>query len=169
MSTKQPEFVINRLFDAPRERVWQAWTDPKLMAKWWGPKGFKVKVSNMDLRPGGTYHYCMQSPDGNDMWGKFVYREVVKPERLVLVNSFSDAQGNITRHPMSPSWPREMLSTFTFSEENGQTKVTVTWIPLNPTDIERKTFEEGMASMQQGWTGTMDQFAAFLAADRAAA
>ncbi len=75
MTDKQPEFFISRLFDAPRERVWASWTEPKLMAQWWGPKGYKVKVANMDLRPGGTYHYCMQTPDGKDMWGKFIYHE----------------------------------------------------------------------------------------------
>jgi len=133
-----------------------------MMAKWWGPKGFKVTVSEMDLRPGGLYHYCMKSPEGAEMWGKFLYKEIIMPERLVLVNGFSDAQGNLTRHPLSPHWPLEMLSVFSFIARGDKTEITVKWSPLNPTAIERKTFEEGMSSMQQGWTGTLDQLAAFL-------
>ena len=61
------------MFDAPRELVWKCFTDPERMKHWWGPKGFKVIASKMDLRPGGTYHYGMKAPDGMPMWGKFVY------------------------------------------------------------------------------------------------
>jgi len=157
------EFVITRVFDAPRELVFKAFTDPEHMKKWWGPKGFTVIASKMELRPGGIYHYGMRAPDGSTMWGKFVYREIVAPERLVFVNSFSDEQGGVTRHPWSPGWPLEMLSTFTFAEQGGKTALTIRWVPLNPTDEERKTFEAGHDSMRQGWTGTLDQLAAYLA------
>ena len=157
------EFVISRTFDAPRELMFKVWTDPEHMQRWWGPKDFKVIYSKMDLRPGGSYHYCMRTPDGHDMWGKFVYREIVKPERIIFVNSFSDEKGGLTRHPMSPSWPLEMLSTITFAEHAGKTTVTVRWAPLNATEEERRTFEDGFGSMEKGWGGTMDQLAAYLA------
>jgi uncharacterized protein YndB with AHSA1/START domain len=117
----------------------------------------------MDLRPGGVYHYCMRSPDGHDMWGKFVYREIVKPERIVFVNSFSDEKANVARHPMHLAWPLEMLSTITFTEQAGGTTVTVRWLPLNATEEERKTFEAGFDSMQQGWSGTLDRLTDYLA------
>ncbi len=157
------EFVISRTFDAPRELMFRVWTDPEHMQRWWGPKGFKVIHSQMDLRPGGSYHYGMRSPDGHDMWGKFVFREIVKPERLVFVNSFSDEKGNVTRHPMHLAWPLEMLSTITFTEQAGKTTVTVRWLPLNATAEERKTFEDGFGSMQQGWGGTFEQLGDYLA------
>jgi uncharacterized protein YndB with AHSA1/START domain len=157
-------FVISRVFDAPRDRVWKSWTEAERLKKWWGPKGFTVTHCKIDLRPGGIMHYCLRMPDGNEMWGKFVYREIVKPERLVFVNSFSDKDGGITVHPMSVNWPREMLSTVTFEEQGGKTKLTVQWIPLDTsTALERKTFEEGRESMKMGWTGTMDQFVEYLA------
>ncbi|MFL5006133.1 MAG: SRPBCC domain-containing protein, partial [Microvirga sp.] len=89
------EFVITRAFDAPRELAWKAFTDPERMRQWWGPKGFSVIASKMDLRPGGTYHYGMRAPDGTPMWGRFVYREIAAPERIVLVNSFSDEAGGV--------------------------------------------------------------------------
>jgi uncharacterized protein YndB with AHSA1/START domain len=157
------DFVISRVFDAPRDLVWKAFTDPERMRHWWGPKGFKVIASTMDLRPGGTYHYGLKAPDGSIMWGKFVYRDIVAPERVVLVSSFSDEAGGTTRHPGHLSWPLEMLSVFTFEDLGGQTRFTVRWAPYNATADERKTFDDGRDSMQQGWGGTLDQLADYLA------
>jgi uncharacterized protein YndB with AHSA1/START domain len=158
------DFVISRTFDAPRDLVWKAFTDPQHMKQWWGPKGFTVFASKMDLRVGGVYHYGMTSPDGQAVWGKFVYREIVPQDRLVFITSFSDENGGITRHPMSPSWPRESLSTFTFENAGtGKTKFTVRWSPYTATEEERRTFEAGRDSMNQGWGGTLDRLAAYLA------
>jgi len=157
------DFVISRAFDAPRELVWKAFTDPEHMKNWWGPKGFTMRFSRMDFRPGGSYHYCMRSPDGHDMWGKFVYREIVAPERIVFINSFSDENGGVTRHPMAPTWPLEMLSTFTFAEQNGKTTLTIRWSPINATEEELKTFDAGRTGMNQGWSGTFEQLENYLA------
>ena len=157
-------FVISRVFDAPRDLLWKCFTDPEHMKQWWGPKGFTVLVSKMDLRPGGMYHYGMKAPDGTPMWGRMVYREIVPPEKIVFINSFSDEQGGMTRHPMAPTWPIEMLSVFTFEEQpGGKTRFTVHWSPYNATDEERKTFGAGQASMNQGWSGTLEQLEAYLA------
>jgi uncharacterized protein YndB with AHSA1/START domain len=158
-----PEFVITRTFDAPRELVWKAHTDCQYLMQWWGPKGFKMRACNLDLRPGGVFHYCLQAPDGQDMWGKFVYREVVAPERLVHIVSFSDEKQSVTRHPMSPSWPLETLATATFTEQDGKTTLTVRWAPYNAMEEERKTFAASHEDLRQGWTGTMDQLAEYLA------
>ncbi len=167
---KSADFVISRVFDAPRGLVWEALTVPDRMRHWWGPKGLTVAAAKMDLRPGGSYHYGMRTPDGQTMWGKFVYREIVAPERLVFVNSFSDEAGGLTRHPMSPTWPLELLSTFTLDEPlTGQTGLTIRWSPLNATEEERKTFDSSHESMRQGWGGTLYQLAAYLAAATAAA
>ena len=158
------DFVISRVFDAPRELVWKAFTDPKRMKEWWGPKGLTVHHSKIDLRPGGTYHYGMKSPDGIPMWGKFTFREIVPSERLVFISSFSDEDGGTTRHPMAPSWPMLMHSTFTFEDEpGGKTKVTVRWQAYQAAPEEQRTFDTGHASMTQGWTGTLDKLTAYLA------
>src|SRR5262245_59904437 len=103
-------FVIARAFNVPRDELWKAWTDREQLMQWFGPKGFTMPVAKLDFRRGGTFLYCLESK-GHRMWGKFVYREILPPERIVLVNSFSDENGGITRHPMSPTWPLEMLST----------------------------------------------------------
>ena len=164
---KSADFVLSRVFDAPRDLVWKAFTEPDRMKQWWGPKGFSVIHGEMDLRPGGSYHYGMMSPTGQPMWGKFRYREVVAPQRMVLINSFSDEAGGITRHPMSPTWPLEMLSTFTFDEEpGGKTRVTIRWQAYNATAEEQATFDAGHDSMRGGWGGTFDQLAAYLATVR---
>jgi uncharacterized protein YndB with AHSA1/START domain len=162
-SAAEKEFVISRLLKAPRELVFACFTEPEHMKQWWGPKGFKVIAANMDLRPDGFYHYGMQAPDGSRMWGKFTYREIDKPLRIVLVNTFSDEAGGITRHPMAPSWPLQMLSTFLFDKEGDGTRLTIKWLPLNPTAEERATFEAGFSGMTQGWSGTFEQLEAYLA------
>lgn len=164
---ERADFVISRVFDAPRELVWKCFTDPEHMRRWWGPKGFTVLTSKMDLRPGGTYHYGLKAPDGALMWGKMVYREISPPERIVFINSFSDEAGGTARHPMAPTWPLEMFSVFTFEEiPDGKTKFTVRWSPHNPTEEERRTFDAGHDSMRQGWGGTLDQLQTYLTTAR---
>jgi uncharacterized protein YndB with AHSA1/START domain len=160
------EFSITRVFDAPRDLVWKAVTEADRLMQWWGPKGFTMLVCKVDLRPGGVFQYSMRSPDGREMWGKWVYREIAAPERMVCVVSFTDEHGNVKRHPMSPTWPLEVLNTMILSEQDGKTTLTLYGVPLNATEEERKTFDAGHGSMKQGFTGTLDQLAGYLAKAR---
>ncbi len=160
--TAQKEFVISRTLNAPRDLVWKAWTQAEHMKQWFTPKGYTGRIAKMDFRPGGRYLYCLQDPEGKDMWGKMDYREIQEPERIVYINSFSDAEGNSTRHPLSPDWPLEMLSTVTFEEQGDKTLITIHWLPFNATEAEEKIFEEGRPSMTEGWTGTLDQLEEYL-------
>jgi uncharacterized protein YndB with AHSA1/START domain len=155
-------FVISRTFDVPREKMWKAWTERDRLVQWFGPKGIKIRTASLDFRPVGTFHYCMEIPDGKQMWGKFVYRESVAPERIVWVNSFSDESGGVTRHPFNASWPLELLSVLTLSEQNGKTTATLEWSPIHATQEERQTFDGGHDSMRGGWTGTFDQLEEYL-------
>jgi uncharacterized protein YndB with AHSA1/START domain len=157
------EFIISRVFEAPRELVFDAWTRKEHLDRWFGPKGCQIVGGNLDLRDGGTYHYGMRMPDGNVMWGKWTFREVRRPEKLVLISSFSDEQGGITVHPGSPNWPRLTLSTTTFEPQGPRTLLTIRWEPYQATDIERRTFAENHASMNGGWSGTFEQLASYLA------
>jgi uncharacterized protein YndB with AHSA1/START domain len=157
------DFVIARVFNAPREMVWRAWTEREQLMQWFGPKGFTMPHAELDLRPGGIFHYVIRGPDGREMWGKWTFREIVAPKKLVLVSSFSNVQGGITRHPMSASWPLETLSTTTFEEHEGKTTLTIRWSPLNATELELKIFAEAHSGMQQGWGETFEQLAAYLA------
>jgi uncharacterized protein YndB with AHSA1/START domain len=157
------EFTITRVFNAPRDLVFKAQTEAERLAQWWGPKGFKMLVTRMDLRPGGMFLYCMRSPEGHEMWGKFVYREVVAPERLVFVNSFSDAQGGTVRAPFAPDWPLEVLNIVTFTEHGGKTTLHMRGAPVNATEAERRRFDSFHEQMNQGFGGTLDQLEAYLA------
>ncbi len=161
--TQIREFVITREFNAPRDLVWKAWTDPEMLKKWFGPKGFTMPTCKMDLRVGGVFHYCLVAPDGKTtLWGKWVFREITPPERIVVTSSFSDEQQGITRHPMAPDWPIQLHSIFTLTARGNKTEVKIQWTPLNPTPVELKTFLDGFASMNAGWSGTFSQLEQFL-------
>jgi uncharacterized protein YndB with AHSA1/START domain len=157
------ELVIERSFDAARELVWQAWTEPERLNMWWGPKGYQILVRTMDLRPHGVFLYSIRVPDGPEMWGKFVYREIVPPERIVFISSFSDAAANITRNPMSATWPLEVLNSLTLEENGAQTTLTLRGGPHHANDVERTTFHDARVGILQGFAGTFAQLDAYLA------
>jgi uncharacterized protein YndB with AHSA1/START domain len=156
------------VLDAPRDLVWKAWTDAERLAQWWGPKGCKVRVVKLDLRPGGIFHYAMQFKTGQETFGRFIYREIAPPERLVFVNSFSDAAGGITRAPFNQNWPFEVLNNLTLTEQAGKTTLTLRGGPITASEEERKTFAGMFDSMRQGFGGTFDQLAEHLAKARPA-
>ncbi len=160
---KRKKFVITRRFDAPRELVWKAWTNPENLEHWWGPEGFKIRVSKFDLKPDGIFHYYMQDTDGQAMWGKFVFREIDAPERLVFVNSFADEEGNIIRPPFEQNWPKQILHKLTLTEQDSKTLLTLHTSPINATEEEHKTFVDNFDSMNQGFGGTFDKLEAHLA------
>lgn len=161
-TSTEPEFTISRTFNAPRELVYKVFSEAEHLAQWWGPKGFKMMVTKLDFKPGGVFHYSMQSPEGMEMWGRFVYQEMVKPERIVFVNSFSDKDGNITRAPFSPNWPLEVRNVLTLIEKDGKTTLTLHGGPINANKEERKAFNDMFPSMEQGFGGTFDQLRDYL-------
>jgi uncharacterized protein YndB with AHSA1/START domain len=151
---KQEELSITRIFDAPRERVWKAWTEPELMKRWWGPKGFTTPYCEIDLRMGGKFLYCMRSPEGKDYWGTGVYREIVRLERIVCTNSFADEKGNVvpaTQYGMSADFPLEMLVIVTFEEHEGKTKLTLRHVGI-PAGADRD-------GANVGWGQSLDKLA----------
>ncbi|HUP62939.1 MAG TPA: SRPBCC domain-containing protein [Thermoanaerobaculia bacterium] len=160
------ELVITRTFDAPRALVWKVWTEREHLMHWWGPKGLTMVSAKVDLRPGGIFHYGMKAANGDEMWGKFVYREISEPDRLVFVVSFSDPDTNTVRAPFSETWPLEVQSTLTLVEEGGKTTVTMRAIPVNANEEEWRSFAAMHVSMRGGWGGTLDQLEAYLGSQR---
>jgi uncharacterized protein YndB with AHSA1/START domain len=152
------ELVVTRVFDAPRELVFRAWTEPERVVRWWGPERFTMPYCDIDLRPGGTFLRCMRSPEGRDFWMTGVFREIVAPERLVFTDSFADAEGNVVppaRYGAGHDMPLERLVTVTFEEHAGSTKVTVRHADL-PSGADRDL-------VRLGWASGLESLAGYLA------
>lgn len=150
------ELVITRDFDAPRELVWKAWTEPERFMRWWGPKDFTSPRCEMDLRVGGRYLWCMRWPDGRENYNTGEYVEIVPPERLVYTACFADAQGNIvpaSYYGMSDDTALEMRVTVTFEERDGKTAMTLKHAGL-PAGM--------MGGAGEGWNQSFDKLAASL-------
>ena len=136
--------VVTRVFDAPRALVWQAWTEPKMLGQWFGPRGFTSSVPQWELRVGGALRIVMHGPDGNDYPMKGIFREVAPPERLVFSNIAIDNNGN---HLL------EGETTVTLTEQGGKTTMTLTshavgLVPAAP---------QMLAGMEAGWTQSIDK------------
>jgi uncharacterized protein YndB with AHSA1/START domain len=150
MANEEQELVLTRVFDAPRELVFNAWTDPKQVAQWWGPRGFTNPVCDLDVRPGGAIRIHMRAPDGTVYPMTGVYNEVVEPERLVFTSAALDADGN----PMF-----EVLTTVIFVEQGSKTKQ-ILRARVIKTTAQAAPY---IAGMEQGWTQSLERLAEFLA------
>jgi uncharacterized protein YndB with AHSA1/START domain len=157
-------FVINRSFDAPRDVVFEMWTDPKHFSQWLPPIGFTMKYIRAEIKTGGSAFYCMTNSDSMKMYGKANYKEMTKPYRIVYTQVFCDENEIITRHPMMPTWPETMLTTVTLTEEGAdRTRVTITWEPFGETTAaERDTFSKAKGGMTQGWSGSFEKLEGYL-------
>lgn len=132
MTAGQPldtrDLVLSLVLSAPREIVWQAWTQPERLMRWFAPQPFTSSAVKVDLRPGGHFLYCFRSPEGAEYWGKGVYQEVAPPERLVYLDTFSDEEGNPVKpekYGLSPDYPAETLVTVTLADQGGNTLLTL--------------------------------------------
>lgn len=155
-------FEATRVFDAPREVVWKAWSEAKALEQWWGPKGCKLQVISLDFRPGGMFHYAMNYSTGATMWGRFFYKEISPPERIVWLNSFATENGGISRAPFSTVCPLEILNTVTLTEANGKTTLNLESVAHGANAEEQAFFRDLFGGMQQGFGGTFDQLEEFL-------
>lgn len=154
-----------RVLEATRDRVWKAWSEGGQLSRWWGPKGCSLEVPLFEFRPGGFCHYAMNFADAPITWGRFNYREIVEPERLVWLNSFSNEKCGIARAPFSDVCPLEIQNTVTFAESDGATNVLLRAEPFGETEEERQFFNElcTSGSLEEGYNGTLDQLADHLA------
>jgi uncharacterized protein YndB with AHSA1/START domain len=158
-----PTVEITRVFDEPRELVFKAWTEPERMKQWAVVGGFTMPICEIEPRAGGGFRYCRRSTAGVEYWQKGVYREMVVPERIVLTEFGSDADGNALRNPTNPNWPLKTSSTLTFSEDRGKTILTIRMAPESPTEAERKTFEAAHDLVQKNVGAVLDVLAEYLA------
>ena len=148
--------VVTRVFDAPRQLVWKAWTDPKYVMQWWGPKGFTATVCKIDFRVGGKFLYCTRTPDGQGFWNGGEYHEIVPHEKIVSSMYFADSKGNRTS-PGELGLEQEAIGdspdVILFEDiGNGQTKLTF---------IGNETMRSALESGQfEGWREQLEKIAA---------
>jgi uncharacterized protein YndB with AHSA1/START domain len=152
------DLLITRTFNAPRELVWKAWTEPEHMMRWWGPKHFTSPACKLDFRVGGTYLVCMRGPDGKDYWSTGKYLEIIPLEKIVCTDNFADAEGNIvpaSYYGMEGEWPGddELVFTLTFSEAGSQTTLTLRHTGL-PVAVKEMT--------GTGWNEMLDKLVDYL-------
>ena len=151
--------VITRVFDAPRELVWKAWTDPQYVMQWWGPKGFTAPFCKIDFRVGGKFLCCMKSPDGQEFWNGGEYHEIVLNEKIVYSLYFADSKGNkveAAQYGIEHQAIDDARDVVIFEDfGNGQTKLTM---------IGNETMEDAKNSGQlEGWNEILEKFAAVIA------
>lgn len=149
IETTDTSLTVRRTFDAPRERVWKAWTDPEQVTQWWGPNGFTTTVHEMDVRPGGVWRFIMRGPDGTDYPNEIVYDEIVEPERLVYTHGSNEENGL-----------EQFQVTVTFVEQEGsKTELTMQQLYKSAADREKSVEEFGAI---EGATQTLDHLAEYV-------
>ncbi len=162
--TELKAIEITRLFNAPRDMVWKAWTDPEMIKQWWGPEGFSAPSITVDLRVGGKYVFAMQGPKDSEwdkvMYSAGVYKEIVPNEKLVVTDYFSDEEGN-KLPPMTfgqdKNFPDEMTVTVLFTETtDGKTELVLKY-PKPETEEQMKAMIA--SQMEDGWNSSLDKLA----------
>ena len=136
-ATSDREIVLTRVFDAPRELVFEAWTDPAQVVHWWGPFGFTTTIQEMDVRPGGIWRFVMHGPDGTDYPNRVEFLEVVEPERLVYSHG-----------PEGESPIKEFHVTVTFEDEDGKTQLTMKLVAESAAERDRMV---EFGAVEGGW------------------
>jgi uncharacterized protein YndB with AHSA1/START domain len=158
-------FEFSRKFRRHRAAVWKAWSESDQLKQWWGPKGCTIQVGRFEFRPGGFFHYSMKFDDGSAMWGRFCYREIAAPDRLVWLSSFANERCGIARAPFSDRCPLEIQNTVTFREHDGITTLQLRAEPFGANEAECAFFAElcSSGSLKDGYGGTFEQLASHLA------
>jgi len=161
---EQHSFVINRSFAAPINLVFEMWTQPDHLAEWLPPQGFEMDILRADIRDGGDCFFRMSNRADVTFYGKFDYREITQPSRIVSVQRFCDEAEQTARHPGLSVFPETLLMSVLFvSEDDFTTRVTVTTTPTGSASVEEiRAFTNTRPSMTQGWTGSFDKLEAMI-------
>ena len=150
--------VVTRVFDAPRELVWKAWTEPKYVMQWWGPKGFTTPVCKIDFRVGGKSLCCMKSPEGQEFWNGIEYHEIVPFEKIVSSMYYSDPDGNKV-DPAQLGMEHEAIEgayDVTLFEDLGDGRTKLTYVGNEPMESARDS------GQLEGWNQILDKLAALV-------
>ncbi|MBT3941115.1 MAG: SRPBCC domain-containing protein [Chloroflexi bacterium] len=163
--SEKPEFVMEREFDAPRELVWRAWTEPEFLARWYGPN-VETVIHEFDLKPGGQWLHEMKMGE-NSHFVKIEFQEIQPPERISWLESGVDSNWNNAPNPMMPDWPGTLSTTVTFEDAGEKTNMRFVWAPHEATDAQVAAFVGAKDNLGGGWGsgfGIMDEILAELQA-----
>jgi uncharacterized protein YndB with AHSA1/START domain len=149
---KDRELVLSRMFDAPRELVFEMYSKCEHIRHWWGPGDWPVTYCKMDFRVNGNWHYCMSGPDGKESWGKGIYQEIVRPEKIAWQDYFSDKDGTVNEKMPG------MLIIVELADENGKTRMTSHTHFSNPEQM-KQILDMGVV---EGITMALNQLEAYL-------
>ncbi|HLD93422.1 MAG TPA: SRPBCC domain-containing protein [Anaerolineales bacterium] len=152
MATEVKTITITRIFDAPPELVWKAWTEPERVMEWWGPKGYSSPTCKIDLRIGGKYLFSMQADDGKIIWSSGTFQKIDPPKELVFTDNFADADGNVVpggHYGFEEEFPEGRI-TVRFEDMGGKTKITLTHENMPATQSDGATV---------GWSQSLDKLA----------
>lgn len=152
--TADREIVATRIFDAPRELVWTAWTRPEHVGHWWGPHGFTLTTHEIDVRPGGIWRFVMHGPDGTDFKNKIVFIEVLPPERLIYSHSGEDETAHL-----------HFTATVTFTDLGGKTELSLRSVFETPEERDHVVAEFGAV---EGAKQTLERLSEYIATLEAA-
>ncbi len=156
-------FTLSHEFDAPVEKVFDAWVDPEHLKQWFAPKGYLLLYTKSDIRAGGESHYCITSASGLKLWGKQFYKDFFRPAKLSYTQVYSNEQGRIEPHPMIKNFPVEILTTVMLDENDGKTILNLTWEPMNASVEEITRFADETFELSQEWGCMFEQLANYLA------
>lgn len=156
--------ILTREYDAPRQLVFDAWTQPDHLKNWQFPfKGFQCEFKHANITPGGSALHKMVAPNGFEMWLLTKFEEITPPERLVFRQYVSNEAGDILPNPQNPNWPRELRTTIELEESGDKTLLRLIWQPVDATQAEADAFEASRSEHDKGWGGGLAQLVDYLA------
>lgn len=155
--------ILTREFNAPKQLVYDAWTQVEHLKNWMFPaQGFICEYVSADITPGGSSLHKMTTPDGYEMWLLTKYEEMDPPNMLVFRQYMSNEAGDILPNTQMPNWPKDMRATIKLEEQDGKTQLQLIWEPVNPSKEEAETFEASRGQHGNGWAGGFEQLAIYL-------
>jgi uncharacterized protein YndB with AHSA1/START domain len=160
-SSKAAAFKIVREFNAPKEDVFNAFATEQALNEWWGPAETNNSAISLDFRPGGTFHFKMES-NGHVNYARFLFEKIEPYDLLEFFNSFADEQGNVIPAPFEISLPKSIFYSLSFTDRDEITTLTLTATPVDASESEIEGFEAISDGMQQGFTGTFDKLDGYL-------
>ncbi|GAA0880222.1 hypothetical protein GCM10009119_31920 [Algoriphagus jejuensis] len=155
---------ITQILPASPALVFEMFSSKEHLANWWGPEGMGIEVKTFDFQPEGTFHYVLKA-GSFEMWGKFTYLEIDAPNRIALLNAFSNPEGETINAPAVPfgaDWPLEMWTEYRFIPEGDQCLLRLTSHPHQASDASQKLFTQNHGNMKQGFKSTFDKLESYL-------